>query len=81
MYDVIMVVVDRLSKYVHFIRLKHPYTAWKVVDQIVREIIKLHGIPKSIVNDRDAIFLSHFWTELFKIQRTKLHMSSAYHQR
>ncbi|XP_077219595.1 uncharacterized protein LOC143853740 [Tasmannia lanceolata] len=44
-----------------------------------QDICKLHGIPKSIVSDRDAVFLSRFWRELFKLQRTTLAMSSAYH--
>lgn len=65
-YSVIMVVVDRLSKSAHFIPLKHPYTAASMAVAFIRGIIRLHGIPKSIISDRDRVFLSHFWTELFK---------------
>ena len=78
-YDTILVVVDRLSKYSHFIPLSHPYTAKSVASIFCREIVRLHGIPKSIVSDRDAIFLSTFWQELFKLSQTRLAMSTAYH--
>lgn len=78
-FDAIFVVVDRLSKYAHFALLKHPYTAKSVADVFVREVVRLHGIPISIVSDRDPIFMSSFWQVLFELQGTKLYMSSAYH--
>lgn len=72
-------VVNRLSKYTHFLPLKHPYSARTVVEVFIREVIQLHGIPQSIVHDPDPLFLSLFWRELFKGQGTKLNMSTAYH--
>jgi hypothetical protein len=78
-YEAILVVVDRLSKYAHFVPLKHPYTARVVAEIFTKEVVRLHGIPLSIMSDRDPIFISNFWKELFKLQGTKLRMSIAYH--
>jgi len=63
---VILVVVDHLSKYSHFCALSHPYTSSSVAQIFMDQIFHLHGIPSSIVSDRDATFTSHFWTELFQ---------------
>ena len=75
----ILVVVDRLSKHAHFCALGPHITAPSLVEIFVKEICRLHGIPSSIVSDRDPIFMSAFWKELFKLQGTVLSMSSAYH--
>ena len=77
--DTIFVVVDRMSKYSHFMVLSHPYTAKEVATVFGREIVRLHGYPRSIVSDRNRIFISHFWTELFKIMGTTLKFSSVDH--
>ena len=77
--DTIMVVVDRFSKSAHFLPLSHPFTAKNVAEKFVEGIIKLHGMPKSIVSDRDPIFISNFWQEFFKMSGTKLKLSSSYH--
>ena len=78
-YEVILVVVDRLTKYVHFVALSYPYTVARVAAGFMRDIFKFHGMPQSIVCDRDVVFTSRFWAELFKLQGTDLAMSSAYH--
>ncbi|KAL8089016.1 hypothetical protein AgCh_038682 [Apium graveolens] len=77
--DVIFVVIDRLSKYGHFVALSHPFTAVHVAQAYLDNIFKLHGWPKSIVSDIDAIFLSDFWKHLFLIHGTDFLISSAYH--
>nr|KYP56676.1 Retrovirus-related Pol polyprotein from transposon 297 family [Cajanus cajan] len=69
-FEAIMVVVDRLSKYGHFVLIKHPYSARTISAIFVKEIIRLHGILTSIVSDRDPTFMSHFWQELFRLQGT-----------
>ena len=78
-YEAVLVVVDRLSKYSHFILLKHPYTAKSIAELFVKEIVRLHGIPKTLISDRDLLFVSNFWLELFRLHGTKLQMRSAYH--
>ena len=77
--DTILVVVDRLTKYAHFLLVKHPYTAKSVAELFTKEVVRLHGIPTSIVSDRDPTFMSHFWKELFRLQGTHLKMSTSYH--
>ncbi|KAL0350215.1 UNVERIFIED_CONTAM: Transposon Ty3-G Gag-Pol polyprotein [Sesamum radiatum] len=77
--DSILVVVDRLTKYSHFIPLKHPYTAVSIAKVFFDNIYKLHGLPVSIVSDRDRIFTSNFWKELFGLTGVSLDMSSAYY--
>jgi protoheme ferro-lyase len=59
-YNVIMVIVDRFSKYNHYIPMAHPYTATTVAKAFMENIFKLHGIPQSIVSDQDKIFTSNF---------------------
>lgn len=77
--NVIMVVVDRYTKFAHFIAFQHPYNAPKVAQIFFEEVFSLYGLPKSIVSDHDLIFVSSFWSELFKIQGTQLQLSFACH--
>lgn len=76
--EVILVVVDRFTKYAHFIALKHPYTTATVAEVFWKRVHSLHGTPETIVTDRDKIFLSIFWQALFKLLETQLHYSTTY---
>ncbi|XP_047264542.1 uncharacterized protein LOC107863358 isoform X1 [Capsicum annuum] len=77
--EVILVVVDRLSKYGHFLPLAYPYTAQSVAQYFLDNIFKLHGMPNILTSDRDPIFHSDFWEELFSLQGVQLQRSTAYH--
>ncbi|KAL2245946.1 UNVERIFIED_CONTAM: Retrovirus-related Pol polyprotein from transposon 17.6 [Sesamum indicum] len=77
--EVILVIVDRLTKYSHFISLEHPYTAVSIARIFSYHIYQLHGLPVSIVTDKDKIFTSHFWKELFSLTAFSLDMSTTYH--
>ncbi|KAL0340385.1 UNVERIFIED_CONTAM: hypothetical protein Sradi_4555300 [Sesamum radiatum] len=76
---IVWVVVDRLSKSAHFVGLPSRFSAASLTAAFATEIYLLHGMPKTIVSDRDPLFLSHFRQELFKINGTSLAFSSAYH--
>lgn len=78
-YNCILVVVDKFSKYAHFLPLAHPYTAFQVAMIYMEHVYKLHGLPEAIVSDRDKVFTSTLWRELFKVAGTQLQMSTAYH--
>ena len=77
--SVILTVVDRFSKYAHFIALGHPYTAASVARAFFDGIVRLHGFPLSIVSDRDPVFTGHVWRDLFQMAGVKLRMSTAFH--
>ena len=77
--SVLMVVVDRLSKYVHLCALQHQFTLAMVSQLFIDTIFKLHGMPTYIVYDRDPTFTSTFWQELFKRRGTQLKMRTFYH--
>jgi hypothetical protein len=77
--NAILVVVDKFSKFAHFIALKHPFMAKTMAQPFLDNIYHLHGLPKSIISDRDKIFTSLFWQALFKAPGTSLRLSSSYH--
>ena len=77
--DVIMVVVDRFTKYSHFIPMAHPYSVLLVAQKFVDHIIRLHGPPKIIISDRDRIFTSKLWKDIFTALKVELRFSTAYH--
>jgi hypothetical protein len=78
-HDSIMVVVDNLTKFAHFIPLKTTHKETDVVDIFMKEVARLHGIPKTIVSDRDSKFTSNLWKGLFKGFKMNMKFSTTYH--
>lgn len=76
---IIMVVVDRFSKAGHFGTLPSNFSDFKAAKHFTNIICRLHGYSKSMVSDRDPLFLSHFWKALFQLNGTKLRISTVYH--
>jgi len=77
--SVIMVVVDRFSKFCHLGSLPTEFNATMVAELFINMVVKLHGIPRSIVSYRDKVFTSKFWKAIHKASGTQLCMSSSYH--
>eukprot|EP00253_Pinus_taeda_P022179 PITA_22179 len=77
--DSIMVVVDKLSKAAHFIPVQSMYKAVQIAHVFMQNVFKLHGLPKTIISDRDVKFTSAFWRTLFAELGTQLNFSTAYH--
>ena len=78
-YNFIWVVIDRLTSMVHLVALKTSATASEVAERYLRDIVRLHGMARSIVLDRDPRFTSVFWTEVHRFLGTKLMMSTSFH--
>ena len=78
-HDSIMVVDDKLMKAAHFVPVKTTHTTTNIVEIFMKEIARLHGIPRTIVSDRDTKFTSNFWRGLFKGFSKNLNFSTKYH--
>jgi hypothetical protein len=78
-HDSIWVIVDRLTKTAHFLPVHTTYTAKKYAEIYLDQIVRLHGIPKTIISDRGAQFIARFWEQFQQTLGTKLIRSSAYH--
>ena len=78
-YDSIWVIVDRLTKSDHFIPVKVTYNAEKLAKLYISEVVRLNGVPLSIISDRGTQFTSKFWKTLHAELGTRLHLSTAFH--
>ena len=78
-YDVIWVVVDRFTKMAHYIPTNETVTADALANMLIRDIVRLHGIPKSIVSDRGSLFTSGFWTTFCGLLQIRRDLSTAFH--
>ena len=78
-HNAILVVIDKCSKYAHFLPLTHPFIALQIAQVYFNHVYHLHGLSTPIISDHDRIFTSNLWQELFKLCDTRLLMSSSYH--
>ena len=78
-HDAVWVIVDRLTKSTHFLAVRMTFTLEEFCRLYIREIVWLHGVPVSIVSDRDPRFMVHFWKSFQKDMGTRLTMSTAFH--
>ena len=77
-HDAMMVVVEKITKANHFIGVKTTHKETEITYIYMKEVARLHGIPKSIVSDKDSKFIAHFWKGLFKGFGTYLNMSTSH---
>ena len=78
-HDSVWVIVDRLTKTAHFIPVHTTYSAKRYAEIYLDQIVRLHGIPKTIISDRGPQFIACFWEQMQESLGTKLIRSSAYH--
>ena len=78
-YDYLLVIIDRLTSQVNLVPMTTHVTTKEVVWLFLTEVVRLHGVPESIISDRDTKFTSGFWKELHRLMGTKLLMSTAFH--
>ena len=74
-----MVVVDKLRKFAQFILVKSTHKVAHIVEIFLKEIFRLHGVPKIVMSDRDVKFTSIFWKSLFAGLETRINFSTSYH--
>lgn len=77
--DCIWVIVDRLTKSAHFLAIKSTDKPWQLAELFIKEVVRLHGIPETILSDRDPRFTSKFWASVHEGLGTKLNFSTAFH--
>ena len=78
-HDAVWVIVDRLTKSSHFQAVRMTFTLERFYWLYIREIVRLHGVPVSIVSDRDPMFTAHFWKSFQNAMGTRLTMSTDFH--
>ena len=78
-HDSVWVVVDRLTKSVHFLPVRTDYSLDKLAELYIKEIVRLHEIPISIISDRDPSFTPRFWGKLQENLGTRLNFSTTFH--
>ena len=78
-HDSVWVVVDRLTKSAHFLPVRIDYSLDKLAELYIKEIVRLHGVPISIISDRDPRFTSRFWGKLQEAMGTRLNFSTTFH--
>ena len=78
-HDSVWVIVDRLTKSAHFLPVRLDYSMDQLVKMYVKEIVRLHGTPLSIVSDRDPRFTSRFWKKLHSVLGSRLNFSTTFH--
>ena len=78
-HDSVWVIVDRLTKSAHFLAVRMTFALERFCPLYIREIVKPHGVPVTIVSDRDPRFTTHFWKSFQKAMGTRLTMSTAFH--
>ena len=78
-HDAVWVIVDRLTKSAHFLAVRMTFTLERLCQLYIRKIVRLHGVPVSIVSDRDSRFTVHFWKSFQKAMGTRMTMSTTFH--
>ncbi|KAI3819398.1 hypothetical protein L1987_13229 [Smallanthus sonchifolius] len=78
-HDTIWVIVDRLTKSAHFLPIRETFSSERLAEVFINEVVARHGMPLTIVSDRDTRFTSRFWKRFHEAMGTRLNISTAYH--